>query len=362
MGFTEEELQQLQMENLQIDKAFVVPLEHRPKQQQQPPADDIPIIDLAPIARNDAIGLAKVVDEMGRAAEQWGFFQIVNHGVPLSLLDELETVATKFFHLPVHEKRRMQRSLQNPLGYYDGELTQNVRDWKEVFDFASGGKLELPAYSEPDRDEVDIYENKWPANPPEFRTVCEKWGAAVNLLAHQLLELLSQSLGLPADCLTTHFQNHMSFMRLNYYPKCPNPDLVLGVSRHKDVGALTVLVQDDVGGLEVRRKDGEWIRVTPHRDAFVINVGDLFQVWSNDKYHSVEHRVVVNAQKDRLSFPLFFNPYHNTNIAPMPELIDGQHPPKYRSFNYGKYFKKKGDGNYKDIGKDLQISDYAIEY
>lgn len=112
----------------------------------------------------------------------------------------------------------------------------------------------------------------------DTREVCEKWSRAVERLALELLGLISQSLGLPATHFHQHWEDDMSAIRLNYYPKCPHPDVVLGVSRHKDPGALTVLVQDEVGGLEVRRKDGEWVGVQPRSDAFVINVGDAFQV------------------------------------------------------------------------------------
>lgn len=110
------------------------------------------------------------------------------------------------------------------------------------------------------------------------REVCEKWAAAVERLAFQVMELISQSLGLSATHFHPLYKDHSILFRANYYPTCPHPDLALGVNRHKDQGALTVLVQDEVGGLEVRRKDGEWIGIQPRRDAFVINVGDMFQV------------------------------------------------------------------------------------
>lgn len=98
-------------------------------------------------------------------------------------------------------------------------------------------------------------------------------------LAYKLMELVALSLGLPADRFSGFFNDQTSFIRLNHYPPCPAPHLALGVGRHKDGGALTVLAQDDVGGLEVRRKaDGEWIRVKPTPDAYIINVGDIIQV------------------------------------------------------------------------------------
>ncbi|AQK64240.1 gibberellin 20-oxidase4 [Zea mays] len=128
-------------------------------------------------------------------------------------------------------------------------------------------------------------------------------------LAFKLLELIARSLKLRPDRLHGFFKDQTTFIRLNHYPPCPSPDLALGVGRHKDAGALTILYQDDVGGLDVRRRsDGEWVRVRPVPDSFIINVGDLIQVWSNDRYESAEHRVSVNSARERFSMPYFFNP------------------------------------------------------
>jgi isopenicillin N synthase-like dioxygenase len=110
------------------------------------------------------------------------------------------------------------------------------------------------------------------------REACEDYAKATEKLGLELLGLLSQSLGLPSEYFHQYFMRHTAAIRINYYPPCPIPDLALGVSRHRDPGSLTVLVQDETGGLEVRRKDGEWIGVKPRRDAFVINLGDMFQV------------------------------------------------------------------------------------
>ncbi|VFQ78324.1 unnamed protein product [Cuscuta campestris] len=131
------------------------------------------------------------------------------------------------------------------------------------------------------------------------REACEEYAGEVQKLAYKLLGLISLSLGLPENRLNGFFnKDQTSFVRLNHYPPCPIPHLALGVGPHKDAGALTVLAQDDVGGLEVRRKtDGEWVFVKPTPDAFIINVGDIIQVWSNDKYESVDHRVKVNPER-----------------------------------------------------------------
>ncbi|MBA0854182.1 hypothetical protein Goshw_027205 [Gossypium schwendimanii] len=95
----------------------------------------------------------------------------------------------------------------------------------------------------------------------------------------------------------------------NYYPKCPNLELTVGVSRHSDVSTLTILLQDEIGGLFVRGNDGDnWIDVPPIKGSLVINVGDALQIISNGKYRSVEHRVVANGSKNRISIPIFVNP------------------------------------------------------
>ena len=110
------------------------------------------------------------------------------------------------------------------------------------------------------------------------RETCQDYGQEMVKLARKLFELIALSLGLPADRFHSFFKDHSSYIRLNHYPPCPTPELALGVGRHKDGGALTILAQDDVGGLEVKRKDGEWVRVKPTPDAYIVNVGDIIQV------------------------------------------------------------------------------------
>jgi len=261
----------------------------------------------------------------------------------------------------VQEKTKVRRDFDNPLGYYDTELTKNVRDWKEVFDFACRGTISLPSSFEHESDEILTSTNQWPQNPPRLREACEKYAEAVEKLSFRLLELISRSLGLSADYFNSKFEEHTSVLRLNHYSPCPVPELALGVGRHKDPGALTVLAQDEVGGLQVRRKDGEWIGVKPIPGAFVINVGDCMQVWTNDKYESVEHRVVVNDKKERFSVPFFFNPSHYVMVGPVSDLVNEKNPSRYKEFSWGKFVKRRRDGNFKNLGtENLQIHHFYI--
>ncbi|KAJ7967410.1 2-oxoglutarate and Fe(II)-dependent oxygenase superfamily protein [Quillaja saponaria] len=181
-------------------------------------------------------------------------------------------------------------------------------------------------------------------------------------LAFKLMELIALSLDLPAKRFVEFLEDHASFIRLNHYPPCPSPDLALGVGRHKDAGALTILAQDDVGGLEVKRKsDGEWVLVKPTPDSYIINVGDIIQVWSNDAYESVEHRVKLNSEKERFSIPFFLNPSHYTMVKPLEELTDEQNPAKYKAYNWGKFFTTRKRSNLMKLNvENVQIYHFRV--
>ncbi|KAL6546072.1 hypothetical protein OROGR_009946 [Orobanche gracilis] len=340
----------------EVDPAFIQALEHRPKPDAFE-SDSVPLIDLSPL-ESDSGSLDSLAAEIGQACENWGFFQVINHGVPRHSREKVESISRDFFALPKEEKVKVSRDEVNPTGYYDTEHTKNVRDWKEVFDFTVQVPTVIPATHEPDVKEVKEMINHWPENLPEMRKTCEEYAGEMQKLAFKLLELISLSLGLTRHGLNGFFdKDQTSFVRLNHYPPCPIPDLALGVGRHKDAGALTILAQDDVGGLQVKRKtDGEWILVKPTPDAYIINVGDIIQVWSNEKYQSVEHRVKVNLERERFSVPFFFNPAFYTMVEPLEELVNNQNPAKYKAYSWGKFFTTRKLSNFKKLDvENIQI-------
>ncbi|XP_078177701.1 protein LATERAL BRANCHING OXIDOREDUCTASE 1-like [Carex rostrata] len=339
---------------VEVDQAFVQAPEHRPKPVISE-AGGIPLIDLSPIFSDGAGTIVPVtlVQQVETASRDWGFFQVINHGIPPELLKAAETAEREFFALSEEEKKKVRRDEENPLGYYESEHTKNVRDWKEVFD------LVLHEPSEVDVRGLEL-KNKWPQVPPGFRETFEEYGKSVEKLAYRLLELIALSLNLPEKRLNVFFEEQTTFIRLNHYPPCPYPDLALGVGRHKDAGGLTVLYQDSTGGLDVKRKsDGNWVRVKPIPNSFIINVGDIIQVWSNDKYESAEHRVSVNSARDRFSIPFFFNPASHTNVKPLEELVDEKNPARYDEYNWGEFFKTRKDSNYKKLeAENIQITHF----
>ncbi|GJT32830.1 DMR6-like oxygenase 2-like protein [Tanacetum coccineum] len=351
----------------ELDPTFIQEPEHRAKLAIVE-AQGIPQIDLSPLINSspadyNAAAVQDLIGEVRDACKNWGFFQVFNHGVPLESREKLFSVSKRFYDQPMEEKRKVRRDEANPQGYYDTEHTKNVRDWKEVFDITVENPTKMFASHEADDDRITHYINRWPEHLPELREACEAYVKDVQQLSYKLLELISLSLNLPANRFEPFFcKDQTSFIRLNHYPPCPVPDLALGVGRHKDAIALTILAQDDVGGLEVKRKtDGEWIFVKPTPNTFIINVGDMIQVWSNDRYESVEHRVMVNSTRERFSIPFFLSPSYYTVVEPLAELIDVQNPPKYKGYNWGKFFATRKRSNFQKLKvENIQIYHFKI--
>jgi isopenicillin N synthase-like dioxygenase len=259
-----------------------------------------------------------------------------------------------FFDQPDGAKRKISRTADNPWGYFDQELTKNTRDWKQVYDFGpADGSAITP---------------QWPRSMPHFESAVRTYYADCERVAHRLLSALSINLGMPPADLEQHFGDaHTSFLRLNYYPVCPTPaapeglntsaDGYLGVNHHTDAGVLTLLLQSAQPGLEVFR-DGRWHLVEPRRDALVVNIGDIVQVWSNDRYSAALHRVLANPHAERFSAAFFLNPSYETDYAPLPTMIDDRHPARYRPINWREFRSRRAAGDYADYGEEVQITQY----
>ena len=298
------------------------------------------------------------MQEIAAACRKWGFFQVVNHGVPADLIERAWSQTRHFFALPQEQKDAVMRTRENPWGYYNNELTKNQRDKKEVFDYTSDGV-----------DPIYAAENRWPSDDRVFRNTMREYLGACTDLSLRLLQAFCVGLDLAPDYLHELFVNrHTGFIRLNYYPvEDPmrgskvehQPDAGLGVHHHTDAGALTVLMQDDVGGLQVHR-DGQWHNIPPVDGAFVINTGDMMQVWSNDRYQAAIHRVLAMQDTDRYSIPFFFNPADATAVKPLPSVVTDDNPARYKTINWTEFRGKRTDGDYADYGTEVQISQYKI--
>jgi len=151
------------MGNIDLDPAFIQSTEHRPTPKVVE-VNEIPVIDLSE-SRDES----SIISDIGKACEEWGFFQIVNHGVSSELCREVEIEAKKFFGLELEEKRKVKRDEVNSMGYHDGEHTKNVRDWKEVFDYLVEDNAQVPSSYEPDDKDLRTLTNQWPQHSPHFR-------------------------------------------------------------------------------------------------------------------------------------------------------------------------------------------------
>lgn len=298
-----------------------------------------PLIDIAEAER------AHVHRAIDAACREWGVFQVVGHGIDLRLIAALRRQMRELFAASGEQKLAIARTAKNPWGFYDRELTRHVRDWKQVYDYGpADGADQVP---------------QWPAGLPAFAPIVQAFYEACDELALRLLRVVTRNLGMPGEALDRHFRPaHTSFLRLNYYPRCPEPQQHQGVHPHTDSGVLTLLVQDQPG-LEVLH-DGAWRLVQPRADALVVNTGDILQVWSNDRYQAPLHRAFVHSKEDRFSVPFFFNPAYSTDYAPLPSAVDASHPPRYRPINWREFRARRTAGDYADAGEYAEISQYAL--
>ncbi|KAL3695854.1 hypothetical protein R1sor_009930 [Riccia sorocarpa] len=296
----------------------------------------LPIIDISCLAENDSGDPAakrRVSAEISAACEQWGFFQIVNHGIPKELMDDVDVQARKFFALPVEIKEKAK---------YDVNLKKD----KAVCGY--NGRLPRLSYNTPwmeyfsDRGEVETLTRMiWPDGNPTLSKPLQEFWENLHRLGKRLLEVVAVELGLEARFFSQLFDEniyHRSTWRYNHYPACPRPDLTLAMGPHSDPNLLTLLRQDAVGGLQVKRA-GKWVDVTPVPGALIINVGDALEAWSNGRFKSVEHRVLVNEHRDRFSAVYLMAPAENQIVGAPPQLIDEEHPSLYRPFLYGDYME-----------------------
>jgi isopenicillin N synthase-like dioxygenase len=277
----------------------------------------IPVIDIGGLAAGGLAATADVAGKMLQAAEATGFFYVRNHGVPQSLIDDVFATSHRFFTSPTAEKQRVS---VNPwhrgfLRAGEAKMYAGSRpDLKESFIWGLDTATGLP---EP--DEFGTPPNQWPEADPQMRPTLTAYFDAVNLVGWQLLRAFATSLDIEPDRFVRSIARPTSRGSIIYYPPQP-PELgeeQFGVAPHTDWGCLTLLYQDQTGGLEVRGRDGNWVGATPIPGSYVVNVGDLLARWTNDRFQSTPHRVVNRSGRERLSCAVFVDPDRDTAILPV---------------------------------------------
>ncbi|KAL4180335.1 hypothetical protein AMTRI_Chr13g124770 [Amborella trichopoda] len=345
-----------------IDAALIQPVEARPSIGSIIYLENAPIIDLAPLqlafsdqnsSKEEA--MASIAKQVHNAMKEWAFFVVINHGVSPDLWSNLKKAMAGFSALPYEEKKKVGRDISNPWGYNDKDHTKNVRDWVEVFDFmAETEELEIPENMEPDCKETKIIRNLWPEKPEDYKQICQDFAQGTLKLLYQLMELISLSLGLPSDRLHRYFEKSTCYVRTNHYAPCSIPELALGKGPHRDPTAFTLLTTDEVSGFEVqRRSDSQWLRLRPIPNSYIIVGGDVVQVWSNDIYDSVTHRVVLDSHVERFSAILAAVPSYHAIVKPLEELVDEKNTANYGEYKWGEYLMSRRFSNFKKLDKPV---------
>jgi isopenicillin N synthase-like dioxygenase len=287
----------------------------------------VPLIDIAPLFGSDAGKRRQVCAQLDSACRQDGFFLITGHGVSSDLRRNLDSASRAFFARPESEKQQIAMSHGGrawrgwfPLG---GELTRGKPDGKEGIYFGR----ELPSTDQRVRAGLALHgPNQFPAEPANLKTLVLAWLDAMTSLGHTLMAAIGEGLGLGADWFRTNLTaDPVELFRIFTYP--PNWSGDWGVAEHTDYGLLTILMQDDCGGLQVRTRadDGSiaWHEVEPIPGTFVCNIGDMLERMTGGRYRSTPHRVANTSGRVRVSFPFFFDPSWNARVRPLP-LADGR--------------------------------------
>ncbi|GLJ45138.1 hypothetical protein SUGI_0950240 [Cryptomeria japonica] len=242
----------------------------------------------------------QIIQKISAACQEWGFFQVVNHSIPLDVVENARKAARGFFELPVEEKLKWARDegkTDQIAGYgrTEGFRGQHT-DWMDsLYAFLAPDSLKAP--------------HLWPSTPTDYRETIEELGKESNKLIMHLLSIISKDLGMPTEGLGKEFAGYNLFYRANYYPPCPHPDKVLGTHAHTDHGAITILVQDNLcDGLQVEEKSGGWISVAPLPGTLVINLGESLVKVSRGKYRIALHRGVVTNKTTAMTLVLHLDP------------------------------------------------------
>ncbi|GJN30002.1 hypothetical protein PR202_gb18274 [Eleusine coracana subsp. coracana] len=269
---------------------------------------EIPIIDFQRLLMDSHEEAAR----LHGACQEWGFFQLINHGIPHDVVEGMKAGVEGFFQQPAETKKQFAQERGQLDGY--GQLfvvsEDQKLDWADI----------LFLNTQPPQDRNMRF---WPDKPANLRRTLDKYSAAVKEVADGLLGVMSKNLGLEPGVIAEKCVGGIQAIRMNYYPPCAEAHKVVGFAPHSDSDLLTLVLQvNEVQGLQIRgREDGSWVPVKPVEGSLVVNVGDIFEIFTNGRYRSIEHRAMINTEKERLSVAAFHSPSVHATIGPLREVM-----------------------------------------
>ena len=302
----------------------------------------IPILDLSPLtAGRDTHDLAR---DFARAYGETGFAYVIGHGIDPALRTAIFDTARAFHALPEEAKTAIALD-RNHRGYIaintSTDVTTDLAEVTKPNQSASFMMMREDAVADP-----EVYlsgPNQWP-ELPGFRATCEAYVDAMSGLGRALMGLALDAIGASDRGVLEAFDTPTIWLRLLHYPPQPAaaPGDLFGSAPHRDFGCLTLLAQDDVGGLQVQTPEGHWIDAVPRSDAFIVNVGDMLHRLSNGRLRSTPHRVINRSGRERYSVPFFFDPHVSATIAPLP----GTGVPNFEPMTFGDFLRSELEAAY----------------
>ncbi|MFK8022831.1 MAG: isopenicillin N synthase family dioxygenase [Ilumatobacter sp.] len=319
---------------------------------------DVPIIDIAPFLSGDPAGMAQVAAEVDRACTDIGFFQIVGHGVPPALIDDVYRTARSFFALPDDQKATAAQPAPDQVRGWSGVGKEGLSyslgeeapgDLKEKMDMGPANVDRSDPYFTSEEAGPHFAPNVWPADMPEMTAAWETYFETMAELSRQLMAMFALGLDLPVDFFDDKIDRHISMLRALHYPNQLEEPLPgqLRAGAHSDYGSLTIVRQEDrPGGLQVFTKAGDWVDVPVIPEGFVVNIGDLMAEWTNDRWVSTLHRVVnpprdLADDADRVSLVFFHQPNYDAMIECLPTVLDEGETAKYEPISSGDHLYNK---------------------
>jgi len=322
--------------------------------------DGIPGLDLGPYRRGEPGALDRLAQALREVSETVGFYYIDNHGVPQQAIDRAFAASKQFHSLPAERKQEIPLNLDN-VGYMGLNASMQRHSKVEV--------ARKPNYNESffvkrDRtpDDPDVIArrpfrglNQWPRELPGFREAVVAYQQEVEALGLRMLPVVARSLGLAADHFKDFFNPPQYTLRMLHYPvRDESEPEQYGTGAHTDGGFLTFLIQNGVGGLQIRKTDGQWLDAPVLPGKYLVNSGDMMRRWTNARYLSTPHRVMNVSDTDRYSMAFFFDAHLDRVLECLPSCQDADHPPRFEPITYGQYLTEFLDANYFNRKKSQQ--------
>ncbi|KAH7121769.1 hypothetical protein B0J13DRAFT_680367 [Dactylonectria estremocensis] len=327
----------------------------------------IPSIDFSAVSGSDPASRQDLVGQIREACQSHGFFQVTGHGVPQSLLDAALEQSQDFFSLPLKVKEAYDKNIGGYNRGYERLRAQNFEkktagDLKEGYYFGMDLSEDHPMVKS---RKFNMGPNKYPqdvTDAAKFQQVIDQYFNAMRDLAEKIVRVICDSLEVTDDWVPEFIETPIAVLRLLHYPpQAPDAsDLERGIGAHTDFGAITILLQDLVGGLQVwDRSESQWLDVTPTKDALVVNLGNLMMRWTNDRFLSNLHRVINKSGRERYSIPFFFSGNPDFLVKCFSNYQDAQEGAKYEPVTVGEWIAARYADTY-GTSNDTAVGELSV--